>query len=912
MTSRLLRASLGSPGYDGMRAVLRAEGYREVLAARGVSVHAAALPVFRRDGEGLAQLVRVRVGGGPPGAAVSLRDGDRVLASGTAGDSTLDLFVPEVATPRRILVELSGPDGPLGVGPFEVTPQRKWTVHLVHHSHLDIGYTDPQGDVLRNHLWYLDSALDLATATDDWPDDARFRWTVESALPARMFLHTRPPAAVRRFVDLTRQGRIEVTAMPFQMHTEAASTEELHRTLRLADGLRRRYAVPIRSAMHTDVQGADADNAGPSLVPATVARDWNARYAYPRLVSSTNADFLAEAEHRLGDRIAEHAGDWTDWWADGLGSGARPLGHARRAQHTVRQAETLHALAALDEDPGDTPARAVPAADSVADVYHRLGLFDEHTWGAANPWHDTEHGFDAGALMWARKSGLAHGAADDAEDLRAEGARRYADTVPAAPGALASVLVLNTGPAARTDTAEVFLPARVVGPDVPVAVRDGDTGRRVRHEETAVRPAEMPVRPAGRWIRLLAADVPALGQARFDIVPGDGPGPTEDLPEPVIENDCYRVRYDPAAGAIASIVDKRTGRELVNTGAAAGFNQYIRDRYASAPHVNHLSGHLEADDLTLLAGREVGRRATVVAARRTPLGETLAVELDGAGTAGLRCTVRLTEGVDRIDISNTVDKLGTAEKEGLFFAFPLAAGAPPVAWELTGGLGRHDAPRVPGSPRHLLPLRHWAAFGDEDAALAWATLEAPLAMAGDIHLPYLPYPPTVRPEPAEPGTLYSWVMNNIWDTNFPSTQAGETTFRYAVAAGTGVPPRLLGGRLAAGLTDPFVAMLLTGRDGTPPGRRELVGVDDPAMSVSSLGASRAGHDLVVYLRSVADQDVTTDVRLPFGVRAAFLGTSLERDPVPLPVGPGGAVVRPTVPAHGLVALMLELSGRGKR
>lgn len=49
-------------------------------------------------------------------------------------------------------------------------PQRHWTVHLVHHTHLDIGYTDPQGTVLAQHLSYLDSCLDLVSATDGWPD----------------------------------------------------------------------------------------------------------------------------------------------------------------------------------------------------------------------------------------------------------------------------------------------------------------------------------------------------------------------------------------------------------------------------------------------------------------------------------------------------------------------------------------------------------------------------------------------------------------------------------------------------------------------------------------------------------------------------------------------------------------------
>jgi hypothetical protein len=69
---------------------------------------------------------------------------------------------------------------------------------------------------------------------------------------------------------------------------------------------------------------------------------------------------------------------------------------------------------------------------------------------------------------------------------------------------------------------------------------------------------------------------------------------------------------------------------------------------------------------------------------------------------------------------------------------------------------------------------------DGDVTLAWATLEAPLVQLGNIHLPYAPFPATIPPEEARPATVYSWAMNNLWDTNFPPAQGGEVELRYAV------------------------------------------------------------------------------------------------------------------------------------
>jgi hypothetical protein len=1036
VTSRLLRASLGSPGYDDMRATLRAAGTTTVAG----DVRATALPLFR--GDPLRQAVRVT--GAPVGATVSLVDGGTVIdravagrpvageAGGPAGDgagpTATDLWLPEVDGPRRITVCVDG----VGSADIVVTPQRKWTIHLVHHSHLDIGYTDRQGVVLRNHLEYLDSALDLADATDGWPDEARFRWTVESALPVRRWLDSRDAAAVDRFVALARAGRIEVTAMPFQLHTEACSVEELHRMLRFTDDIRERLGIPITSAMHTDVpgavvgfvdalaaagvrylsaahnwagrsvpfrtggqdlgrpfwwrspagnrllvwftdtahgmaymegnvvglaegfaaaqallpgylwslanrpvpygreafgwsgldgvplhkppypydvlhlrvQGGNADNAGPSIVPASVVREWNATYAWPKLRMSTNTAFFREVEQRLGDRLAEHSGDWTDWWADGLGSGARPLGYARRAQHAVRHAETLHAVAGVD------------ATAQVDAVYDKLGLFDEHTWGAANPWHDHEDGFDSGGLQWARKCEMAYSGADDAEDLRQAGLHRLGARHASAEGALASYLVANLGPADRTDVAEVFLPASVVPPDVPVAIVDSRSGSVVPHHTEQVRREEWPTRPAGRRLTFVLADVPAVGHARVDVVAGTGTeagagaaasggagaAVVEELDGWQIENEYYRVSVDPRDGTLASVFDKRAGRELVNAAAYARMNQYVHDRYSTVPHVNHLSGHIEAhDNLALLAGRSIGRRPSLVRATRTAIGETLEIELDAEGTRWLRTTVTLTAGVPRVDITNRLYKEGAPTKESVFFAFPFALPAP-VAWELTGGVGGHEVPAVPGAARHLAPIRHWVAFDDGEVSVAWATLQAPLVMFGDIYLPYAPFPPTLSPQPAEPGTVYSWAMNNIWDTNFPAQQQGETTFRYAIGSGPAGQPRVTGLAVAAGLTDPFLAAPLTGRGPVAPAADRYAWVDHPLVRVAGIAPSRRGHDLVVYLASAAPGPVQASLRVP-GMRAAHAGTSLERDLAPLPTSDGAAAV--TVPAGGFIAVAVD-------
>src|SRR5207244_5273622 len=80
---------------------------------------------------------------------------------------------------------------------------------------------------------------------------------------------------------------------------------------------------------------------------------------------------------------------------------------------------------------------------------------------------------------------------------------------------------------------------------------------------------------------------------------------------------------------------------------------------------------------------------------------------------------------------------------------------------------------------------------------------------------------------AGPGTIVSWAMNNVWDTNFPPTQEGETAFGYAVAsASPDADARELGMCTAAALTRPLVGVL-GARGGTP--------------QTAALGSFRAVH-----------------------------------------------------------------------
>src|SRR5690349_15799189 len=165
------------------REILRQGATGEEFEFCGWSIRAGDLPLFDRQGR---QCIRLAVRGDGPAVRVSIEDDGRVVATGTLEERRL--FVAEVRSAVDAYLVLQAATGETLRRPLRIEPQRKWRVFVVHHSHLDIGYTDLQSTVLRHHLGYLDHAIELASATDDWPDDARFRWNVESLLPLQRWL----------------------------------------------------------------------------------------------------------------------------------------------------------------------------------------------------------------------------------------------------------------------------------------------------------------------------------------------------------------------------------------------------------------------------------------------------------------------------------------------------------------------------------------------------------------------------------------------------------------------------------------------------------------------------------------------------------------------------------------------------
>ena len=162
------------------------------------------------------------------------------------------ITIPEVKLARDVNLRFESP-GLKDEKKITIQPVRKWHVNFVQHSHTDIGYTRAQDEILAEHLRFIDYALDYCDQTDDYPEDAKFRWTCEASWPVNEYLKVRPKSQIKRLKRRVAEGRIEITGMYFNFdelpdeQTLAASLQPLN--------LFRENGIPVNAAMQDDVNG---------------------------------------------------------------------------------------------------------------------------------------------------------------------------------------------------------------------------------------------------------------------------------------------------------------------------------------------------------------------------------------------------------------------------------------------------------------------------------------------------------------------------------------------------------------------------------------------------------------------------------------------------------------------------------
>ncbi len=866
-------------------------------------------PALVRREEQLFQPAVVRVLSLGPAAKASLQAEGSVHQSASlkSGYQAVEMLLPPVTSRTTGTLQLRVGDQVVDERPVEREPVRKWVIHLLHQTHLDIGYTHTQEDVLKRQVGFLYTALDLIRETKDYPEDARFKWHPEGMWAIDEFLRTAPEEKRDAFLDAIRNGSIHLDGFYVHMMTALGTEEQLLQLMQPAKDFEREYGVPVTTAIGSDVpgytwglvsamaqQGVKYLNTAPNnnhrlgyiyllgnkpfywldqsgehrilcwMVPNSyihfwggrnrdvgsavmqfidhylVARDypydiaqirfsiggdnghpdpdlprqvkdWNEKYAYPKIIISTNTRLFSEFEKRYGNDLPVLSGDLTPYWEDGAASTSADLAINRRAKEDLAQAERLWSML----------APRAKLHDLFHTAWHNAIMYDEHTWGASCSISQPLSEFTISQEKFKQKFALK--ARDVAHQILEQ--------------ATAPVAALDSQTIDLYNTASWERPGVVM---LPQALSAG--GDRLLDMAGNAVPTQ---RLKSGDLAILAPTVPAFGTRRFTLQSGK-PDLSGDVVvrAGVLENGEIKVAIDPKNGSITSIFSKTLERELVDRQQGFGLNDYL-----------YTLGRVTGEGYS-----RITTPVEVTVEDAGPVVGTIKIESDAPGCNKLVRRVRVYGGIDRIDLINDVDKKRELTPESVYFTFPLAIPAGQPRINVPFAVVRPEKDQLPGANRNYYCVQRWVDVSNADYGVTWITRDAPMLKfhpfkiigrgRGCLPAATMMFDKTPEGVPefwdreirATP-FFYSWVMTNHWETNYKAFQEGPHRFAYTLLPHAKYD-QAAAQRSAKDIAQPLLAVPADPNQSIP---GPLLRIDGDGVLVTSLKPSRDFRALMVRL-----------------------------------------------------------------
>lgn len=156
---------------------------------------------------------------------------------------------------RLIKLRLEGIKNPIEAS-IELKPSRMRTLHIIHHSHNDIGYSHHQTEVEKIQTENIRAAIRWTSKYQDTKHPAY--WHIESLWAVENFMNQARPAEQDSLMGLVKKGFIVLSGNYANILTGLCRPEEQKWALEYAKQLKSKYQLPIQTVMTTDIPGISA------------------------------------------------------------------------------------------------------------------------------------------------------------------------------------------------------------------------------------------------------------------------------------------------------------------------------------------------------------------------------------------------------------------------------------------------------------------------------------------------------------------------------------------------------------------------------------------------------------------------------------------------------------------------------
>ncbi|MDR5729826.1 MAG: glycosyl hydrolase-related protein, partial [Terriglobia bacterium] len=211
----------------------------------------------------------------------------------------------------------------------------------------------------------------------------------------------------------------------------------------------------------------------------------------------------------------------------------------------------------------------------------------------------------------------------------------------------------------------------------------------------------------------------------------------------------------------------------------------------------------------------------------------------------------------------------------------------------------------PGAGHEWFSVQHWVSAQQNGVSTTIMPLDASLVTLGDINRGDWPDHFGQRP-----GNIFSYVMNNYWDTNYRAGQGGHFHFRYVITSAPATDPAQLSQMGWEEMT-PLEEDEITHQDKAldTPGplnanQASFLKVNDPALVLDTWKPAEDGNGTILRFIDLGGAARTVTAETPlFDLQQAFQTDAVERNQTPLSLS-GTHGFQFTVHPHEIVTVRI--------
>ncbi len=699
--------------------------------------------------------------------------------------------------------------------------KRKWKVYLIHHTHSDIGYTDTQKKVFQIQINHMNKALKLIKENLDKEFHQRFRWNPEVTWIFEKWLKTASEEDKKDLIKYIQEGYIGVDGLYANFLTGLMRPMEFQRNFDEKKTIEDLTGISVNSAMITDIPGwnwgivkyfsdnnikylsagtnrsdrvgyiieefgdkpfywtsksgkekvltwihgkgyswfhtgiHDKKNLSRKLTPSRInnylyrleedgypydmviirynigqdngppdetlcekVEKWNKVYKNMKLHISTTSESFQLFEDRYKEQIPTLVGDITPYWEDGAMSTSKATSISRNASERLELVEKISKNKGLKIN-----------EKKLKKAWKNIMFYSEHTWGAYNSITKPESTFAKRQWKWKKARALL--GEKYSKELIGEIKNKFKDSIEN------KVVIINP---------HDFQIDKVVTVKTEYSNILNEKGEPVK------------VQKLNNGNLAFVVNIKANEKLTYTFTN------EESIVNEQLEKN-IKINFNKNNGTIKSI--KYFGTELVNN-TQYGFNEYL---FVSGKWGSNLHNHNP-------------KKISVKKIDDGPLIEKYLVVCEALQCKKISTRVTINHYNKLLTIDNVVDRKKYTKKEGLYFAFPFNFINGEIKYDTLDTYSIVEKTQLKGANKNFITATRWVDVSDENIGVTMYLKDAPIFKTEKIyHDPIRSGPGKLcgwRNSIKETNTVFSYIMNNYWQTNYKAYQCDKVKFTYVI------------------------------------------------------------------------------------------------------------------------------------